>query len=161
METLTTQPESSLLIRFSDCDLYGHLSNIAYVKYFLDAREDHIKESYGITLADYAKQGVGWVVSTNQISYFRPARVNEQVILRSAIVDLSPNHLIVEMQMIDEKRTHVKSAMWSKFVHVGLKDGRKTEHSPEMMELFEQIKLQDITLDFNSRMSDLKNSTSL
>jgi acyl-CoA thioester hydrolase len=150
-----------MLIRFSDCDLYGHLSNIAYVKYFLDAREDHISESYGLTLADFARQGVGWVVSSNQISYFRAAKVNEQVILRSAIVDLSPNHIIVEMQMIDEKRTHIKSAMWSKFVHVGLKDGRKTDHSSEMMQLFEQIKLQGITLDFNTRMSDLKNSTSL
>ena len=150
-----------MLIRFSDCDLYGHLSNIAYVKYFLDAREDHISESYGLTLADFARQGVGWVVSTNQISYFRPAKVNEQVILRSAIVDLSPNHIIVEMQMLDGKRTHIKSSMWSKFVHVSLKDGRKTEHNGEIMELFEQIKLRDITLDFNSRMSDLKNSTSL
>ncbi|HZY79034.1 MAG TPA: acyl-CoA thioesterase [Cyclobacteriaceae bacterium] len=148
-----------MLIRFSDCDLYGHLSNIAYVKYFLDSREDHLSESYGLTLAGFAKQGVGWVVSTNQISYFRPARVNEQVILRSAIVDLSLNHIMVEMQMLDEKRTHVKSSMWSKFVHVSLKDGRKTEHSPDMMDLFGKIKLQDITMDFNTRMSELKTAT--
>jgi len=165
METITPTlqkwPETRMLIRFSDCDLYGHLSNIAYVKYFLDAREDHISESYGLTLADFARQGVGWVVSTNQISYFRPAKVNEQVILRSAIVDLSPSRIVVEMQMLDGKRTHIKSSMWSKFVHVSLKDGRKTEHNGEIMELFEQIKLRDITLDFNSRMSDLKNSTSL
>lgn len=160
METILA-PESKMLIRFSDCDLYGHLSNIAYVKYFLDSREDHLVESYGLTLAGFAKQGVGWVVSTNQISYFRPARVNEQVILRSAIVDLSLNHIIVEMQMLDEKRTHIKSAMWSRFVHVGLKDGRKTDHSAEMMELFEKIKLPDITSDFNVRMTELKTATSI
>jgi YbgC/YbaW family acyl-CoA thioester hydrolase len=154
--TLTKWPESRMLIRFSDCDLYGHLSNIQYVKYFMDAREDHISESYGITLADFAKQGVGWVVSSNQIQYFRAAKVNESVILRSAVIDLSPGHITVEMQMLDQNRTHVKSALWSKLVHIVLKDGRKTEHSSEIMELFEKIKLDNITLDFESRMSELK-----
>jgi len=149
-------PESKMLIRFSDCDLYGHLSNIQYVKYFMDAREDHIAESYGFTLADFAKQGVGWVVSSNQISYFRAAKVNEPVILRSAIVDLSPNHILVEMQMLDNKRTHIKAALWSKFVHISLKDGRKAEHDAAMMELFSSVKIDDVTTDFNTRMTQLK-----
>lgn len=145
-----------MLIRFSDCDLYGHLSNIWYIKYFLDAREDHLAASYGLTLGEFAKRGVGWVVSTNQISYFRPAKVNEQVVMRSGVVDFSPSHVLVEMQMLDERRTHIKSALWSKFVHVGLKDGRKTDHGPGMMELFEKIKLDNITIDFSSRMTELK-----
>jgi acyl-CoA thioester hydrolase len=149
-------PETRMLVRFSDCDLYGHLSNIQYVKYFMDSREDHISESYGLSLADYAKQGVGWVVSSNQISYFRAAIENEPVILRSAIVYLSPSQITVEMQMLDEKRTHIKSVMWSKFVHVMLKDGRKTEHSSEMMDLFDKVKIEDVTRDFDTRMSELK-----
>ena len=149
-------PESKLQIRFSDCDLYGHLSNIQYVKYFMDAREDHIAESYGLSLADFAKQGIGWVVSSNQIAYFRAAKVNEPVILRSAIIDVSPQHILVEMQMIDEKRTNVKATMWSKFVHISLKDGRKTEHSSELMNLFNQVKLDDVQLDFEARMKELK-----
>jgi YbgC/YbaW family acyl-CoA thioester hydrolase len=149
-------PESKMLVRFSDCDLYGHLSNIQYVKYFMDAREDHIAESYGFTLAEFAKRGVGWVVSSNQISYFRPAKVNEPVVLRSAIVDMSLNHLLVEMQMLDQERTHVKAALWSKFVHVALKDGRKTDHSSEIMELFGAVKVPNVTTDFNTRMAELK-----
>ncbi len=143
-------------VRFSDCDLYGHLSNIWYVKYFLDAREDHLATSYGLSLGAFAKQGVGWVVSTNQVSYFRPAKVNEQVIIRSAVVDFSPTYVLVEMQMLDDKRTHVKAALWSKFVHISLKDGRKTDHGADMMDLFDKIKLTDITMDFNNRMQELK-----
>jgi YbgC/YbaW family acyl-CoA thioester hydrolase len=156
IRVMTQWPESKMLVRFSDCDLYGHLSNIQYVKYFMDAREDHIGESYGITLADFAKQGIGWVVSSNQISYFRSAKVNEPVILRSAIIDVSLNQIVVEMQMIDEKRSNVKAAMWSKFVHISLKDGRKTEHSSELMDLFNKVKLDDVSMDFETRMSELK-----
>ena len=151
-------PESNMLVRFSDCDLYGHLSNIQYVKYFMDAREDHIAENYGFTLANFAKQGIGWVVSSNQIAYFRSAKVNEPVVLRSAIVELSPGHITVEMQMLDESRTHVKAAMWSKFVHISLKDGRKAEHNAELMELFSSVKASDVTPDFNTRMTELKTS---
>lgn len=149
-------PESRMLVRFSDCDLYGHLSNIQYVKYFMDAREDHISENYGFTLASFAKQGVGWVVSSNQVAYFRSAKVNEPVILRSAIVELSPIHIMVEMQMWDQSRTHVKAAMWSKFVHISLKDGRKNEHNADLMELFNSVKVDDVATDFDSRMADLK-----
>jgi acyl-CoA thioester hydrolase len=155
---MTKWPETRTLVRFSDCDLYGHLSNIQYVKYFMDAREDHIAESYGLTLADFAKQGIGWVVSSNQISYFRSAKVNEPVILRSGIIDLSANHILVEMQMIDEKRTNIKAALWSRFVHVSLKDGRKAEHSTELMELFSKVKLDGVDLDFETRMRSLKNN---
>ncbi|MEJ0029795.1 MAG: acyl-CoA thioesterase [Bacteroidota bacterium] len=152
-------PETKMLVRFSDCDLYGHLSNIQYVKYFMDAREDHISQNYGFTLANFAKQGIGWVVGSNQVAYFRSAKVNEPVILRSAIVELSPIHLMVEMQMLDQNRTHVKAAMWSKFVHISLKDGRKSEHNPELMELFSSVKVDDVTTDFNARMMDLKTSS--
>jgi acyl-CoA thioester hydrolase len=122
----------------------------------MDAREDHISESYDITLADFAKQGIGWVVSSNQIAYFRSAKVNEPVILRSAIIDLSSNHLLVEMQMIDEKRSNVKAAMWSKFVHISLKDGRKTEHSSELMDLFNKVRLDNVSMNFETRMNELK-----
>lgn len=153
---MTKWPETKMLVRFSDCDLYGHLSNIQYVKYFMDAREDHIAESYGLSLADFAKQGIGWVVSTNQVAYLRSAKINEPVILRSALIDLSPKHIVVEMQMLDEKRTHIKSAMWSKFVHISLKDGRKTDHNEALMKLFESVKVDNVTTDFNDRVSELK-----
>src|SRR6187399_1425242 len=96
-ETLNPWPESSLAVRFSDCDMYGHLNNIWYLKYFLDAREDHIASNYGLSLAYFAKQGTGWVVSTNQISYLRPALVNEQVIIRSGVIEFSGEDLLVEM----------------------------------------------------------------
>ncbi len=154
---LSKWSESKMSIRFSDCDLYGHLNNIWYVKYFLDAREDHLSDHYGLTLGAFAKLGVGWVVGSNQIAYFKPARVNEQVIVRSALIDFQPDQVLVEMQMLDEKRSHVKSVMWSKFVHVSLKDGKRTPHSDEMMNLFSQVAIGTHRDDeFNQRMNYLR-----
>lgn len=157
IEQLVQWPETKMQVRFSDCDLYGHLNNIWYVKYFLDAREDHIAQSYGLSLADFARQGVGWVVSTNQIAYLKSAKVNERVVLRSAVVNFQENQILVEMQMLDEQRTHVKSIMWSKFVHVGLKDGKRMNHSEELISLFSKVKVGGYEHnEFDKRLSDLR-----
>lgn len=161
----TTQPvqwpESKLLIRFSDCDMYGHLNNTWYLKYFLDAREDHIADSYGLSLAHFARLGVGWVVSSNQIVYQRPALVNEQVMVRSAVMEFSATEALVEMQMHDLRRTHLKAVMWSRFVHVNLKDGKRTTHSPEITTLFESVKLGGYSeSDFSKRVTDLRSEQS-
>jgi YbgC/YbaW family acyl-CoA thioester hydrolase len=156
-ETLNPWPESSLAVRFSDCDMYGHLNNIWYLKYFLDAREDHIAANYGLSLAYFAKQGTGWVVSTNQISYLRPALVNEQVIIRSGIIEFSGSELLVEMQMIDAKHSQLKAVMWSKFVHVGLKDGKRLPLDGKLQQLFEKLRQGGYRYDeFERRIGDLK-----
>lgn len=161
-ETLNIWPESTLAVRFSDCDMYGHLNNIWYLKYFLDAREDHIARSYGLSLAEFAKMGTGWVVSTNQISYLRPAVVNEQVIIRSGLIDFSDQDLLVEMQMTDVKRSHLKAVMWSKFVHVTLKEGRRTSHDARLQEMFGQLRVGGYRYDeFERRVADLKSQASI
>jgi len=161
-ETLNPWPESTLAVRFSDCDMYGHLNNIWYLKYFLDAREDHIAHSYGLSLAQFAKLGTGWVVGTNQISYLRPAMVNEQVVIRSGLIDFSEQDLLVEMQMTDAKRTHLKAVMWSKFVHVSLKDGRRTTHEATLQEMFGQLRQGGYRYDeFERRVADLKSQVSM
>lgn len=149
-----------MAIRFSDCDLYGHLNNIWYVKYFLDAREDHISHHYGLTLGKFARLGVGWVVGSNQIAYLKPARVDERVIVRSGLVSYQPDQLLVEMQMLDEAGTHFKSVMWSKFVHVSLATGKRTTHSEEMMDLFGRIAAGSHREDaFNQRMNYFRTVT--
>jgi acyl-CoA thioester hydrolase len=159
--TLNCWPESALAVRFSDCDMYGHLNNIWYLKYFLDAREDHIASSYGLSLAHFAKEGTGWVVSSNQISYLRPARVNEQVLIRSGVIDFTSQELLVEMQMMDAKRAQLKAVMWSKFVHVSLKDGKRSTLNDDLTTLFTQLRLGGYRYDeFDRRIADLKTELS-
>jgi acyl-CoA thioesterase FadM len=44
-------PKSFYTIRFGDCDLFGHLNNARYLDYFINAREEHLKERYQVQLA--------------------------------------------------------------------------------------------------------------
>lgn len=157
METLIQWPETKALIRFSDCDMYGHLNNIWYLKYFLDAREEHIAANYNLTLSEFAQKGIGWAVSSNQIAYLKPARVNETVYIRSAVCDYTDSEILVEMHMQNEKRSHLKSVLWSKFVHIDLATGRRTNYASEYKALFEKLRIDSSPDDFNKRVSVLKN----
>jgi YbgC/YbaW family acyl-CoA thioester hydrolase len=132
-------PQSFYTIRFSDCDPFGHLNNARYIDYFLNAREDHLLHHYQLRLDDFAKKGIGWVVSRHEILYSRPAWYNEKISIRSALIELSEAQLLVEMLMQDESRQYNKAIMWSAFTCVNIKSGKKENHPESFMEFAKQI----------------------
>ena len=131
-------------VRFGDCDPFSHLNNARYIDYFLNAREDHLRDYYQMDLSEFAKKGMGWVVTSHEIYYMRPALYNEKICIRSAIIELSGAHLLVEMLMQDESRQSAKAVMWSKFTCVNLKTGKKQDHSEDFMAFAKQVVLDTI-----------------
>lgn len=144
-------------VRFGDCDPFSHLNNARYIDYFLNAREDHLREYYQMDLSEFAGKGMGWVVSNHEIYYMRPALYNEKVCIRSAIIELGEAHLLVEMLMQDGNRKSAKAVMWSKFTCVNLKTGKKQNHSEDFMEFAKQAVLDtvDVGEGLRGRLSAL------
>lgn len=137
---------SEYMTRFSDCDLFGHLNNARYIDYFLDAREDHLKKYYDMDLQTFYKQGLSWFVAGHEILYLRPAQYSEKVIVHSCLFHASNDSLWVEFQMTDEKETHIKSIMWTRFVPVSVKTGKKEPHPQSFMDFAQQVTVSDIDL---------------
>ena len=131
-------------IRFGDCDPFRHLNNARYVDYFMNAREDHLRDNYQMYLADYYKQGVGWVVLQHDINYLRPAILNEKVCILSGLLAAGPEHLLLEMLMLDEKQTQLKALMHTRFIPINLATGKRQAHLPEFMQFISDKILPDI-----------------
>lgn len=132
--------ESSATVRFQDCDPFNHLNNARYIDYFMNAREDQILDNYGLDIYDLAmKTGAGWVVGKNQIAYFRPAKLMEQVLIQSQIIGFGQRDLTVELRMLDIDQTHVKAFMWVNFIHFQVKTGKSQPHGDHLMHLFGQV----------------------
>lgn len=150
-------PHSLYTIRFTDCDLFGHLNNGRYIDYLLNAREDHLKTAYGLNLTEFYKQGLSWLVAGHEISYIRPAAYNEQVCIKSALLKAESGSLLVEMLMMDEHETHLKSLMWTKFIHVNVKTGRRENHAESFMDFARSIEVTevDITKGYQQRLKDI------
>jgi YbgC/YbaW family acyl-CoA thioester hydrolase len=141
---MTKQPSALYKIRFGDCDLFGHLNNTRYIDYFINAREDHLKQSYDVELMTYFKQGVGWVVGGHQISYLRPAAYNEVVKISSLVLQASSDSLLVEMMMTDENETHLKALLWTNFISINIKSGKREKHGDEFMAFAKSLEVADI-----------------
>ena len=140
MKTLLKHPESTAQIRFSDCDPFGHLNNARYIDYFLNAREDHLLAHYDFKLFYLAQQeGLSWVVGQNQITYLKPAHLMEKVLIKSALRTFDAHSIMVEMLMFDQEQTHLKSVLWTRFVHYDLRKKRKAQHAEALMELFASV----------------------
>jgi YbgC/YbaW family acyl-CoA thioester hydrolase len=126
--------ESFYTVRFNDCDPFRHLNNARYIDYFLNAREDHLRDYYQFDLASVYKKGMGWVVMQHDITYLRPASYNEKVCICTGLLDAGNEHLLVEMLMMDEKQSQIKSLMHTRFIPISLSTGKREPHTPEFME---------------------------
>ncbi|MEO6254912.1 MAG: acyl-CoA thioesterase [Ferruginibacter sp.] len=150
-------PHSVCTIRFTDCDPLGHLNNARYIDYFLNGRDDHLKDAYGLDLTHFYQQGVSWVVASHEISYLRPAVYNERVSIQSALIQVGGGSLLVEMIMMDEKRSHIKAFMWSNFIHVNIKTARKENHSDSFMDFARSVALDavDVSKGYQHRLKEM------
>lgn len=150
-------PHSLYTIRFTDCDPFGHLNNARYIDYFLNAREDHLKNEYQLDLSSFYQQGVSWLVAGHEISYIRPANYNERVFIKSALIQAAPASLLVEMIMMDENQSHIKSFMWTRFMHVNVKTAKKENHTDPFMEFARSIEVPgvDVSKGYQHRMKEI------
>jgi YbgC/YbaW family acyl-CoA thioester hydrolase len=138
--------KSTYTIRFNDCDPLGHLNNSRYIDYLLNAREDHLKAFYNVTLPEFHRKGLAWVVRKHEIQYVRPAFYTEQVTIVSRLVELTQMHLVVEMLMLDERQQSLKAIMWTNFTCIDPQTGKRKDHTPEFMELANIMDLHAVNL---------------
>ena len=158
MSSLSKTWESKTLIRFPDCDPFNHLNNARYIDYFINAREDHIIANLNFNIYHYAAQnGMGWVVSKNQIAYLRPAFLMETVVIDSTLLRAEDREVFVEMKMWNERKDKIKSVLWSNFVHINMKTQKPENHSKDLMKIFKPFENPlPQQLSFDERVEQVK-----
>ncbi|MFL5728467.1 MAG: acyl-CoA thioesterase [Cytophagaceae bacterium] len=149
--------KSKALIRFQDCDPYQHLNNASYINYFINAREDQVLKHYGLDIYKTAREkGVSWIVGQNQIAYFRPALVMEEVVIESQLIKYGDKSLAVEMRMYNQSQSELKAVLWVTFIHFNLKTSSSQSHSAEFSDLFQNIVLPVAEDIFENRVMALR-----
>lgn len=161
--TLPKYLESTALIRFEDCDPFGHLNNGRYTDYFLNAREDQLRENYKLDIYRHMQAaGKAWVVATNQMAYLREARLMEKVTIRTCLRWFTDTDILMEALMLDKRTESIKSVAWMRFSYIDVKNGRKTPHEDHLQELFGQVAVLGKGKDalmFEERVKELRQVT--
>jgi len=158
MTELKKTLESTMKIRFHDCDPFNHLNNSRYIDYIMAARGDQLIENYHFNIYKLAEeQGVGWVSAQTQISYFFPAYLMEEVTIETKLISFTEKSLLLEAMMWNRDKTGLKAVMWAKLVHYHLKMQKSFFHSSQLMEFFKQIvDPLPVELSFEQRIQTLK-----
>lgn len=157
MNNINKMPNSNYKIRFADCDMYGHLNNSRFLDYMIDAREDHLMQAYNFNFQKYYTEGIGWVVSNHEISYVKPAYYNEIVNIQSSLFHLDESLLKIEIVMMNQHQSQVKSLLWTNLVPINLKNGKKIIHPNDFMDWAINIVNTDLdnSITFNKRLNQL------
>lgn len=148
---------STARIRFQDCDPHQHLNNTEYLNYFMNAREDQVKEFLGLDIFELTRtEGRVWVVGQHQISYLSPALIMEEVLIESQVFDFGKKRLEVEMRMYDLDRKKLKSVLWSTLIHYNVVTQQSLEHSDKLIQLFSEVLNPIEEQHFSDRVIKLK-----
>ncbi len=128
-ETVNREPSSETTIRFQDCDPLGHLNNARYLDYFINAREDHLADYYGLDI--YGRQhqySTNWVIAKTKIAYLNPAVFRERIKICTRLLTYSQNALLMEGEMSGMDANDLKAVVWIKFRHFDLGRKQPTPH---------------------------------
>lgn len=144
-------------IRFNDCDPIGHLNNVKYLEYMLNAREDHVENFYGFTYEDYTQQtGCTWITIQNEIAYLKEVRYNSKVQISSKTVDVGDRLSKIEILMKSEDGKTIHAVLWITIIYFNLKT-RKSEVQPEeIKKKFREYGVEIEQKDFQSRVSNFR-----
>ncbi|MDQ0476613.1 MULTISPECIES: thioesterase family protein [Chryseobacterium] len=141
-------------IRFSDCDPIGHLNNVKYLEYMLNAREDHVEAGYGFTYEEYTrKTGCTWITIQNEIAYLKEVRYNAKVLISSKTIEVGDRLSKVEILMKSADGKTIHCLLWVTVIYFNMKTRKSDVHPEDTRRLFEKFLVDLEEKDFKSRAS--------
>jgi len=147
---------STFKIRFADCDPIGHLNNVKYLEYMLNAREDHVEENYGFTYEQYTREtGCTWVTIQNEIAYLKEVRYNSTVEITSKTIAVNNMTSVVELLMKDENGV-VHAVFWLTVIYFNMKTRKAEMMSDESLEKFSKFLVEIDHKTFKERVGYLR-----
>jgi len=147
---------STFKIRFADCDPIGHLNNVKYLEYMLNAREDHVEQNYGFTYEQYTREtGNTWVTVQNEIAYLKEVRYNSTVEITSKTIAINEMTSVVELLMKDQNGT-IHAVFWLTVIYFNMKTRRAEMMSAESLENFSKFLVELDQKTFKERVAFLR-----
>ena len=144
---------SVVKVRFSDCDPIGHLNNVKYLEYMLNAREDHVEHGYGFTYEEYTKKtGCTWITIQNEIAYLREVRYNAKVQITSKTIEVGDRLSKVEILMKSEDGATIHCILWVTVIYFNMETRLSESHPQETKDLFTDFLVTLEEKDFQSRV---------
>ncbi len=128
--------ESELSVRPDDIDLYQHVHSTRYLAYVLAARFEQMERFYGMGMAEFARRGLGWFMTSAQIQFKRPLGLGDRMIVRTWIDSFTSHGCRVPFQIERADTQKLSCDGVCDYVLVTLADGKPTPLPPDVLEKY-------------------------
>jgi acyl-CoA thioester hydrolase len=122
-------------VRQYELDLLGHVNNAVYLHWAEQVAIDHV-EALGFGREWSLAQGGGWVVRQHTVTYHRPVRYGDVVLVTTLPQELSGVRGVRRTEIHRESDGALMTEAVTEWIWVRLADGRPTRIPAELMERF-------------------------
>ncbi|RYF87767.1 MAG: acyl-CoA thioesterase [Chitinophagaceae bacterium] len=136
IETKYSIFETSLRVRPDDIDMFNHVHNSKYLDYVLAARYQQMEENYGMSWEKFTEIGFGWVVSKVVINFKRPLIMNDEMNIRTGIIEINEKGCVVQFDIINKRTGKSASDGTFDYVMIDMQTGRSARVTEEMIRVY-------------------------
>ena len=118
----------------SDIDGLGHVSNLVYLRWVLDAALAH-STAKGLDEAAYKARGQGWVVRRHEIDYLRAAFEGDDLAVETRVASIAAASSTRKTRILRNGEVLARAA--TSWAYVDFRTGRPIRIPEEVKSLFE------------------------
>jgi acyl-CoA thioester hydrolase/thioesterase-3 len=118
--------ETELQVRPDDMDMNRHVHNSRYLDYVLAARYDQMERCYKMSMEEFIKLGLGWVVRTAHLDFKRPLNLSERFIVRTWIEEILKDGVKVRFEILRKTNAKLCCDGWFHYTLINLQTARAT-----------------------------------
>lgn len=122
-------------IRFSDLDLYNHVSTAKYAAYYVDHRMQGLRDYIGWDIKTLATLPFMVWIRRLEIDFIRPVRADQEITITSFVRAFSGADAVIECSMVDPAGKTLSRCLMT-VAFVDKETNRATDWPPDVTALF-------------------------
>jgi len=127
---------SEVLVRPDDIDMNNHVHNSKYLELVLAARYEQMTRDYKMSMDEFIRRGLGWVVNTCFIQYKRPLVLGDIAIVKTEILKFGTSSAKVGFEIFRKETNKLSADGYFDYTLVNLTSGRSEKLSEEIVQKY-------------------------
>lgn len=127
---MTKEYEYNLIVRDNEIDINKHVNNVVYIQWMQDAAVAH-STHLGFDTNRYKTLNTAWLAKSHQISYIRPALLNDEVIVYTYISKRDKSEFTREYKIVKKSNNKVLASASTVWIYFDTLKNRVKKDVPE------------------------------
>ncbi|MCK6603716.1 MAG: acyl-CoA thioesterase [Ignavibacteriaceae bacterium] len=127
---------SEITVRPDDIDVNNHVHFTKYLDYVLAARYMQMREFYKMSMEEFWKRDLTWVVSDLQISFKRELRLEDVAVVETGVNSYNGAQCLVDFIIYKKEGMKVAAEGHFNYTMLSLKSGRPVRLPEDIIQMY-------------------------